>query len=205
VAHNVMSIPAGTATGAETRLVSAAIAPTSEYYSLADTPVEGVERTRDVLVLKDPDLIITLDRGRSDGEQRYETLWHLPADQKVTVQSPTHVVAAKPGDSSKTHLLQIPYEQQLPADAVTLEQGKSDPVQGWYFPTIFDRLPAPVVKFNRTAPTATILSAIVPTAPTETVSFTTRTQADMTFVDLTVGSKKTTIRITQSGRLTRIS
>jgi hypothetical protein len=205
VAHNVMSVPAGKATGAETRLVSAAIAPTSEYYSLADNPVEGVERTRDVLVLKDPDLIITLDRGQSSGEQRYETLWHLPADQKVTVQSPTHAVAAKPGDTSKTHLLQIPYGQELPADALTLEQGKADPVQGWYFPTIFDRLPAPVVKFNRTAPTATILSAVVPTAPTETVSFTTRTQADMFFVDLTVGTKKTTIRITQNGRLTRIS
>jgi len=204
MAHNVMTIPAGKATGAETRLVSAAIAPTSEYYALADTPVEGVERTRDVLVLKDPDLIITLDRGQSATEQRYETLWHLPPDQKVTMQSPTHAVAAKPGDTSKTHLLQIPYGQPLPADATTLEQGKSDPVQGWYFPTIFDRQPAPVVKFNRTAPTATILSAIIPTAPTETVSFTTRTQADMFFVDLTVGTQKTTIRVTQSGRLSRI-
>lgn len=204
LAHNVMSIPAGKATGAETRLVSAAIAPTSEYYSLADTPVEGVERTRDVLVLKDPDLIITLDRGQSATEQRYETLWHLPADQKVMVQSATTAVAAKPGDTTKTHLLQIPYRQELPADATTVEQGKTNPVQGWYYPTIFDRQPAPVVKFNRTAPTATILSAVIPTTSAEHVTYTTRTQAGMFFIDLTIGTQKTTIRLTENGRLTRI-
>ncbi|WP_460662823.1 heparinase II/III domain-containing protein [Kribbella swartbergensis] len=204
-AHNVMHIPSAEATGGETRLVSAAIAPTSEYYALADTPAEGVERTRDVLILKDPDLIITLDRGRSASGQRYETLWHLPADQKVTVQSATTAIAAKPGDSSKTHLLQIPYKDQLPADAITVEQGKKDPIQGWYYPTIFDRLPAPVVKFHRAAPNATILSAVVPARPAETVAFSTRTVGSMFFVDLTVGSRKTTIRIQDNGRLTRIN
>jgi hypothetical protein len=204
-AHNVMSIPAGKATGGETRLVSAAIAPTSEYYALADTPVEGVERTRDVLVVKDPDLIITLDRGKSGSEQRYETLWHLPADQKVTVQSGTTAVAAKPGDKTRTHLLQIPYGEQLPADAITVEQGKQDPVQGWYFPSIFDRQPAPVVKFNRTGRNATILSAVVPAARGETVAFSTRTVSGMFFVDLTVGTRTTTVRVTENGRLSRIN
>lgn len=204
-AHNVMTVPDGKPTGAETRLVGAAIAPTSEYYALAGTPVAGVERTRDVLVLKDPDLIITLDRGRSGGEQRYETLWHLPADQKVTVQSATTVVAAKPGDTTKTHLLQIPYGQQMPADAVTVEQGETDPVQGWYYPTIFERLQAPVVKFNRTGRNATILSAVVPSARTETVALSTRTVGAMFFVDLTVGTRMTTVRVAEDGRLTRIS
>ncbi|TDD22939.1 hypothetical protein E1218_18675 [Kribbella turkmenica] len=203
-AHNVMTVANGRSTGAETRLVGAAIAPTAAYYALAGTPVEGVERTRDVLVLKDPDLIITLDRGQSGAVQRYETLWHLPADQKVTVQSPTTVVAAKPGDTTKTQVLQIPYRQQLPADAVTIEQGRPDPVQGWYYPTIFDRLQAPVVKFNRSGPSATILSAVVPADRLETVAFTTRTVGGMFFVDLTVGARKTTVRITENGRLSRI-
>ncbi|MFI7062467.1 heparinase II/III family protein [Kribbella sp. NPDC050124] len=203
-AHNVMYVPTAKGTGAETRLVSAAIADTSEYYALADTPAEGVERTRDVLVLKDPDLIITLDRGRSGTEQHYETLWHLPADQKVTVTSPTTAVAAEPGDQVKTHLLQIPYQQALPANAITVVRGSADPVQGWYFPTIFDRQPAPVVKFNRSGPTATILSALVPANRGETVAFSTRTAGGMFFVDLTVGKRKTTIRVTDNGRLTRI-
>ncbi|HET6989534.1 MAG TPA: hypothetical protein VFI00_23095, partial [Kribbella sp.] len=203
-AHNVMTIPSANTASVDTRLVRAAMAPTSEYYTLTDTPALGVNRTRDVLVLKDPDLIITLDRGQSATDQRYETLWHLAPDQKVAVQSATTAVAAKPGDRTKTYLLQIPYGQQLPADAITVAQGQEDPVQGWYFPDIFHRQPAPVVKFNRNGTSASILSAVVPAGSGETVAFSTRTVGTMFFVDLTVGQRKTTIRVLPSGRLTRI-
>jgi hypothetical protein len=189
----------------ETQLVQASITPTAESYSLADSPAPGVTRKRDVLVLKDPDLIITLDRGQSVGPQRYETLWHLAPDQKVTVQSPTTAVAAKPGDKSKTYLLQIPYQQQPPKDGITVVQGQQDPVQGWYYPDIFHRESAPVVTFGRNGTSASILSAIVPANSTETVTYKTRTVGGMFFVDLTVGTRKTTIRLLPDGRLTRIS
>ncbi|WP_406053674.1 hypothetical protein [Kribbella sp. NBC_00889] len=120
------------------------------------------------------------------------------------MQSPTTAVATKPGDSTKTYLLQIPYGQQLPADAITVEQGKQDPVQGWYFPDIFHRVPAPVVKFNRSGPTASILSVVVPAAAAEKVAFSTRTVGSMLLVDLTVGVRQTTVRVTPNGRLSRI-
>ncbi|MGW7683210.1 heparinase II/III domain-containing protein [Kribbella sp. NPDC054772] len=204
-AHNVMTIPSAQTASVETRLVRAAITPTWESYSLEDSPAPEVTRKRDVLVLKDPDLIITLDRGQSTSSQRYETLWHLAPDQKVTVQSPTTAIASKPGDKTKTHLLQIPYQQQPPADGITVVQGQQDPVQGWYYPDIFHRQPAPVVKFNRNGTSASILSAVVPAGATEPVSFTTRTVGTMFFVDLTVGARKTTIRVLPDGRLTRIS
>jgi hypothetical protein len=93
----------------------------------------------------------------------------------------------------------------LPADAITVAQGQQDPVQGWYFPDIFHRLPTPVVKFNRNATSATILSAVVPAGTGETVAFSTRTAGTMFFVDLTVGHQKTTIRVLPDGRLTRIN
>ncbi|GAA1563498.1 MULTISPECIES: heparinase II/III domain-containing protein [Kribbella] len=202
-AHNVMTIPSAETASVDTQLVRASITPTWESYSLADSPAPGVTRKRDVLVLKDPDLIITLDRGQATDNQRYETLWHLAPGQKVTVQSPTAAVATAPG--SKTSLLQIPYQQQPGKDAITVVEGQQDPVQGWYYPDIFHRESAPVVKFNRTGDAATILSAIVPTAPTETVTYTTRTTAGMFFVDLTVGARKTTVRVAPDGRLTRIS
>ncbi|WP_371402923.1 heparinase II/III-family protein [Kribbella sp. NBC_00662] len=205
-AHNVMTIPSAEMTSVETQLVQASITPTAESYSLADSPAPGVTRKRDVLVLKDPDLIITLDRGQSVvGSQRYETLWHLAPDQKVTVQSPTTAVAAKPGDKSKTYLLQIPYQQQPPKNGITVVQGQQDPVQGWYYPDIFHRESAPVVKFGRNGTSADILSAIVPANSTETVTYKTRTVGTMFFVDLTVGTRKTTIRLLPDGRLTRIS
>ncbi len=204
-AHNVMTIPSADTVSVATQLVRASITPTWESYSLADSPAPGVTRKRDVLVLKDPDLIITLDRGQATDTQRYETLWHLAPDQKVTVQSPTAAVAAKPGDKSKTYLLQIPYQQQPPADGITVVQGQQDPVQGWYYPDIFHRQSAPVVKFNRNGSSATILSAIVPAGSTETVTYKTRTVSGMFFVDLTVGTRKTTVRIQQDGRLARIN
>jgi hypothetical protein len=203
-AHNVMTIPSAKTAVVETELISAAMAPTSEYYEFRDAPAEGVERTRDVLVLKDPDLVITLDRGQSATSQRYETLWHLPPGRQVTVQSPTTAVAATPGQDTRTHLLQIPYGQQPSAGSITVEQGKGDPVQGWYWPDIFHRQAAPVVKFNRSGPTASILSAVVPAGATEKVAFSTRTDGSMVFVDLTVGARKTTVRVMPNGRLTRI-
>ncbi|GAA2824090.1 heparinase II/III domain-containing protein [Kribbella solani] len=203
-AHNVMTVPSAQTASVETRLVQAAITPAWESYSLSDSPAADVTRKRDVLVLKDPDLVITLDRGQSASDQRYETLWHLAPEQKVTIQSPTTAVATKPGDKTKTHLLQIPYQQQPPADGITVVEGQQDPVQGWYYPDIFHRQAAPVVKFNRNGTTATILSAIVPANSTETVSYTTRTAGQLFFVDLTVGTRKTTIRVAPDGRLTRI-
>ncbi|NIK58925.1 heparinase II/III domain-containing protein [Kribbella shirazensis] len=204
-AHNVMTIPSADTAAVETRLLRASITPTWESYSLADSPAPGVTRKRDVLVLKDPDLVITLDRGQATSNQRYETLWHLAPEQKVTVQSPTAAVAMKPGDKSKTYLLQIPYQQQPPADGITVVQGQQDPVQGWYYPDIFHRQSAPVVKFNRTGTNAAILSAVVPTATTEAVTYKTRTVSGMFFVDLTVGARKATIRVLPDGRLSRIS
>jgi len=203
-AHNVMTVPSAKTSLVETKLISAAMAPTSEYYEFRDTPAEGVERTRDVMVLKDPDLIITLDRGQSSTSQRYETLWHLPPGQKVTVQSPTSAVATTPGQNTTTHLLQIPYGEQLSPGAITVEQGKGDPVQGWYWPDIFHRQAAPVVKFNRSGSTVSILSAVVPAGATEKVAFSTRTAGSMVFVDLTVGTRKATVRVMPTGRLTRI-
>ena len=202
-AHNVMTIPSADTASVATQLTRATITPTWESYSLADSPAPGITRKRDVLVLKDPDLIITLDRGQATGPQRYETLWHLAPGQKVTVQSPTSAIATSRG--TKTYLLQIPYQQQPAKDGVTVVEGRQDPVQGWYYPDIFHRESAPVVKFNRNGSDATILSAIVPTAPTEAVTYETRTVAGMYFVDLTVGARKTTIRISQDGRLTRIN
>ncbi|WP_427892716.1 heparinase II/III domain-containing protein [Kribbella sp. GL6] len=202
-AHNVMTIPSADTASVDTQLVRASITPTWESYSLADSPAPGVTRKRDVLVLKDPDLIITLDRGQATEDQRYETLWHLAPGQKVTVQSLTTAVAIAPG--TKTSLLQIPYQQQPAKDGITVVEGQQDPVQGWYYPDIFHRESAPVVKFNRTGTEATILSAVVPTAPNEAVSYKTRTTAGLFFVDLTVGARKTTIRVSPDGRLTRIS
>jgi hypothetical protein len=203
-AHNVMTIPTADTAPVETRLTQALMGTDSEYYRFSDKPAKGVNRTRDVLVLKDPDLIVTLDRGQSTKDERYETLWHLPPDQTVTQQSASTAIAAKPGENSKTYLLQVPYQNPVASSSVSVREGQSDPVQGWYFPDIFHRVPAPVVTFGQTGQTASILSVVAPVESTRTVAFSTRTEGAAFFIDLTVGSQKTSVRVLPDGRLTRV-
>lgn len=202
-AHNQLTIPTATAKSPVTRLVGSVSTPNSDYFELADQPAEGVDRTRDVLVLKDPDLMITLDRAVSGSTQRYETLWHLAPGQKVDVQSPTTVVAGKPGDAVRTHLLQIPLGNE--SGTTTVEEGSKNPPWGWFFKDIFTVLPAPVVKFTQTGQNARILSAIVPAAASEQVSFTTRPAGANVVLDLVVGAQRVSIKITPEGRLTRLN
>jgi len=200
-AHNVMTIPTAKTKLVPTRLVGSVSTANSDYYELADEPAEGVSRSRDLLILKDPDLVISLDRAESAGSQRYETLWHLPPGQSVTVQSPTTAVATGPG--MQTHLFQIPFGETT--GTTTVEQGKSNPAQGWYLPDIFHAKPAPVVKFTQTGLNARILSVIAPSATGEKVSYSTRSAGTNFFVELTVGAQKITVKVTPDGRLTRMN
>ncbi|MFC9691129.1 heparinase II/III family protein [Kribbella sp. NPDC056951] len=200
-AHNVMTIPTAQGRLVPTRLVGSVSTANSDYYELADDPAGGVSRIRDVLILKDPDVVIALDRGESGSNQRYETLWHLPPGQAVTVQSPTTAVAT--GTTMQTHLFQIPFG--APTGTTTVEQGKSNPAQGWYLPDIFNAKPAPVVKFTQTGQNARILSVIAPSANGEKVTYSTRSAGTNFFVELSIGAKKVTVKITPDGRLTRMN
>ncbi|MEU4190487.1 heparinase II/III family protein [Kribbella sp. NPDC026611] len=201
-AHNELTVASTAGDHPETRLVRSSIGTTSEYYELADTLGAGISRTRDVLVLKDPDLMLVLDRGRSGTSQQYETLWHLPSDQKVVVSGNDRAVAAKAGDRVKTTLLQIPFQQATaPISVVTGQQG---PVQGWHYRTIDQRNPASVVKFSRNGQDATILSAIVPTRTNAAVSYTTSYQGSRLIVNLKVDGATTVIGIAADGTLQRI-
>ncbi|MGW6279280.1 heparinase II/III domain-containing protein [Kribbella sp. NPDC055071] len=201
-AHNELTVASTANDHPDTKLVRSSVGPTSEFYELHDTLGSGISRTRDVLVLKDPDLMVVLDRGSSTSSQEYETLWHLPSDQNVVVNGNGSAVARKPGDSVKTTLLQIPFQQETtPIQVVT---GQSAPIQGWHYQTIDKRDPAPVVKFTRSARTASILSVIVPSRANAAVTYTTTQQGDRLLVHLTVDGTVTTIAIDADGSLTRL-
>ena len=200
-AHNEMVVQSATG-HPETKLLRSAIKPTSEFYELHDSPGPGIDRTRDVLVLKDPDLMVVLDRGTSGSEQDYSALWHLPADQKVVVSGNDRVVAAKPGDTVKTTLLQVPYQQE--ATPIEVTSGQQDPIQGWHYRTINDKKAAPVVKFNRSGREARILSVIAPTRANAVVSYTTSWQGSRMLLNLKVDGVTTVIGLDPDGTLQRI-
>ncbi|MFF0265527.1 heparinase II/III family protein [Kribbella sp. NPDC004536] len=199
-AHNEMVVQSATG-HPETKLVRSAIKPTSEFYELHDEPGPGIDRTRDVLVLKDPDLMVVLDRGTSVADQDYSALWHLPADQQVVVSGNDRAVAAKPGDTVKTTLLQIPFGQQPTPIEVT--SGQQNPIQGWHYRTINDKKAAPVVKFNRSGQEAKILSVIAPTRTNAAVSYTTSWQGSQMLLTLKVDGVTTAITIAPDGTLQR--
>ncbi|MFF0339700.1 heparinase II/III family protein [Kribbella sp. NPDC004875] len=200
--HNVMTVESTAAEHPDTKLVRSAIRDTSEYYELKDKLGAGIDRTRDVLVLKDPDLMVVLDRGESTTEQNYSTLWHLPNDQQVVVTGNDRVVARKPGDRVKTTLLQIPFGQDTtPIETAT---GQEDPIQGWHYLTIDKKVPSPVVQFNRSGKSATILSVIAPTRSNAAVSYTTSQQGSRTLLNLKVDGVTTVVAISQDGTMQRI-
>ncbi|WP_350280497.1 heparinase II/III family protein [Kribbella sp. HUAS MG21] len=200
-AHNELTVASTAAEHPETKLVRSSIKDTSEFYELKDK-LGPVDRTRGVLMLKDPDLMVVLDRGASATSQQYSALWHLPADQKVVVSGNDRAVAARPGDRVKTTLLQIPFQQQTtPIEVVT---GAADPVQGWHYTTIDKRLPAPVVKFNRSGQNASILSVIAPTRTNAVVSYTTSWQGSRMLVNLKVDGVTTVIGVGADGTLQRV-
>ena len=113
---------------------------TSEFYEFADVPGTGISRVRAVLVLKDPDLIVTLDRGV--GQDRAAVPDAVasavgPEGDRVLADRPRWRSA--PGDTTKTILFQVPYRQALPGGAILLKQAQTNPIQGWHYPKITTR------------------------------------------------------------------
>lgn len=160
---------------------------------------------RAALVLRNPDLLVTLDRGSSKTAQQFQTLWHLPADQTASVYSRTTALAQKPGEATRTILFQVPYRQALPPGAILLKQAQTSPIQGWYYPTITQRQSAPTLMFARSGTSASILSFIAPVPSSAAVLYSTRWSGTTYVVDLTVAGVKTSIGITAGGSLVRLS
>jgi hypothetical protein len=203
-AASAMTTPLAPETYPATTLTRKAFTPTSEFYEFADLPGAGISRDRAVLVLKDPDLIISLDRASSKKAQQFQTLWHLPSDQKATVYSRTTAIGMKPGDATRTILFQIPYRQALPAGAILIKQGQTSPIQGWHYPNIFTRNSAPTLMFARSGTTASILSVIAPVPATGSVQYKGRWSGTTYVIDLVVAGNKVSFGITAGGSLYRL-
>jgi hypothetical protein len=204
-AHGTLSVPTAIDLAAPTRLNRQALEPMSDFFEFSDSPAVGVQRTRGVLVLRDPDLIVTLDQGSSSKAQQFKTLWNLPSDQTATIYSRSTVIASKPGDNTKTILFQIPYRGTLPAGAALVKRGQTNPIQGWHYPTIFSRKAAPTVQFVRSGTSAYVLSFVVPIRTSGSVTYTTGWSGSTFVVNLNVGGVRTSIGITAGGSLVRRS
>jgi hypothetical protein len=203
-AASAMTTPLAAQTDPVTKLTRSVFNPTSEFYEFADVPGTGISRYRAVLVLKNPDLIVTLDRATAKKAQQFQTLWHLPSDQKATVYSRTTAIGMKPGDTTRTILFQVPYRQPLPRGAILVKQGQTKPIQGWHYPNIFTRKSAPTLMFARSGTTASILSVIAPVPAAGSVQYKGRWSGTTYVVDLVVAGVKASFGITPAGSLYRV-
>jgi hypothetical protein len=202
-AHSVLTTPMSQDVNPVTKLNSYAVNATSESYQFTDVPGAGISRVRRVLVLKDPDLIVTWDSASARTGQAFQTLWHLPADQKATVYSRTTAVAMAPGDSTRTVIFQVPFKQALPPGAILVKQGQTSPIQGWTYPSSYVRKSAPTVMMARSGTTASILSFVVPVRATGAVTYSTRWSGTTFVVNLNVGGKTAAIAVSGGGSLYR--
>jgi hypothetical protein len=204
-AHSSMTTPLSADRLPVTKLNRYALKSTSDFYEFSDSPGTGISRIRAVLVVRSPDLVVTLDRASARTAQQFQTLWHLPSDQRATVYSRTTAVAMRPGDSTRTILFQVPYRQALPRGAILLKQGQTNPIQGWHYPKITIRRPAPTLLLARSGTSAYILSFIAPVRATGSVTYRTRWSGTTYVIDLNVAGVRTSIGITAGGSLVRLA
>jgi len=202
-AHSVLVAPTTAALNPATTLTRSVVNPTAEFYEFSDSPGTGINRVRAVLVLKDPDIIVSLDRTSAKTAQSFQTLWHLPVDQQATATSRAAAVATVPGSNTRTVILQIPFKQALPAGATLVKRGQTNPKQGWYWPVSTSRLAAPTVLLARSGTTASILSLVIPIRSTGQISYTSRWSGTTFAVNLDVGGQRVSFAYSPGGTLYR--
>jgi hypothetical protein len=204
-AHSVLTTPLSANTNPTTRLTAATVKPNWESYVLSDAPGSGISRVRSVLVLKDPDLMVVWDRASARTAQAFQTLWHLPPDQRASVYSRTTAVAMAPGDNTRTILFQVPFKQALPPGAILVKQAQTNPIQGWHYPSSYVRKPAPTLMLARSGRSASILSFVVPVRATGSVTYSIRQSGTTFIVNLNVGGTRTAIAISGGGSVYRVN
>jgi hypothetical protein len=202
-AHSVLTTPTSPYLNPATRLTAYTVKSNAESYVFADAPGSGISRVRSVLVLKNPDLLVVWDRASARTAQAFQTLWHLPPDQRASVYSRTTAVAMAAGDTTKTIVFQVPFKQALPPGAILVKQAQTNPIQGWHYPSSFVRKPAPTLLLARSGRSASILSFVVPVRATGTVTYSIRQSGTTFIVNLNVGGTRTAIAISGGGSLYR--
>ena len=147
--------------------------------------------------------MVTWDRASATTAQAFQTLWHLPPDQRASVYSRTTAVAMAPGDTTRTIVFQVPFRQVLPPGAILVKQAQTNPIQGWHYPSSNVRKSAPTLMLARSGKSASILSFVVPVRATGSVTYTTRWSGTTFIINLNVGGRPVSVAISGGGSLYR--
>ncbi|MGG5751796.1 heparinase II/III domain-containing protein [Zafaria sp. Z1313] len=174
------------------------------------------QRTRGILVMKDPDIAVVLDRVRINDKAKthtVETLWNLPSDQTSKVVNRTTIQSSAPGSATKTTIVQVPFSgiSSVPAGSTLIHRNAAPGVvsaapRGHYYPTEQVRVPSDQVVFKHQSNNLGLFSVIVPARSTAAVSVTTGKYPNgATKLTIKVGSTTTVVRVTAGGYMSRVS
>lgn len=198
--HNQLGTPQ-MRTSQVTTLTRRATATGADYYQLADAPYKGATRTRDVIFLSDPDIVVTFDRMRAPKATTFTQYWHLAHDQALSV-SGARASAVKRGDATRTTLLQLPVGATKPS-AFTAVRGATKPIQGWVWTSPTRKVPAPVAMVTRQGTSAAVATAVVAGPSNAAVSVSTRVSGATTTYSFTVGRQRAVVTLAADGTLKR--
>lgn len=197
-AHNQLVV-AGMRNGSATKLIRKAVKPGADFYQFADTPYLKTTRTRSVLVLSDPDVVVVLDRATSYKPTSFTQYWHLPADAPLTVRG-TKATSVKGGVT--TTLFQLPAAGVKPT-AFGQVKGSTTPILGWYWKSYFAKAKAPVATVTQKGTSAAMVTAVT-AAKSPAAAVTTATTGSTTTYTFTVAGKKAVVTLDAAGVLTRV-
>lgn len=199
--HNQLGTPQ-MRTSQVTKLTRKSVRAGADYYQLADAPYKGASRTRDVIFLSDPDIVIAFDRMKAPAATTFTQYWHLPHDQGLSV-SRSRATAVKRGDATRTTLLQLPVGAAK-ASSFTGVRGATRPIQGWVWTSPTRKVAAPVAMVTRKGTSAAVATAIVAAPANAGVSVKTATSGSSTTYTFTVGSQRAVVSLAGDGTLRRL-
>ena len=199
--HNQMTTPE-MKVSPETKLVKSSLSATADSFRLADAPYKGASRVRDVIVLSDPDIVVTFDRIKAPKATTFTQYWHLPRDQALRV-SGAKGTAQKSGESTTTTLLGLPVGATAPT-AFGKVRGSTNPVQGWVWVDPFHRYSANVATVTRKGTSAAIATAVVAGPAGAPVSMTSKVSGASTIYTFGVGGKSAVVSLAGDGTLRRV-
>ncbi len=176
----------------------------ADSYTFSDKPVEGVDRARDIIVLSNPDIVVAVDRATAANRRTFTQYWHLPAQEIRVDQQRTRVTATT--GNTRTTVVQLPYrDERMPAGSATVTSGATDPIRGWYWPTIFTRAPAPTVTFTSTGTSAAMVTAVAAGPANDEVTATVRREGNDWIYRFEVGGTVAEVALSPNGTLRRVS
>ncbi|WP_261795939.1 heparinase II/III-family protein [Mobilicoccus massiliensis] len=198
-AHNQLVV-AGMRNGSATKLVRSKIADKADFYQFSDTPYLKTNRSRSIIVLSDPDIVVAFDKATSYKPTTFTQYWHLPYDVSLRT-SGTRATASK--GNVTTTLLQLPAAgaKQAPFGQV---KGSTKPIQGWQWTDYFHKYKAPVATVTQKGASAAMVTAIVAAPGSTPVAVKPVISGSTTTYTFTVGSKTAVVTLDGKGTLTRV-